>query len=318
MIAFSAAVHKGERNHIYVMDDDGHHLRCLTCVYDLPYYFWDLTWLPDEQHLLFAVSSDPPVPRYYVTDSYGVALRPFMPELRPTVIWRVTPDRHIFFGTGSKVWIAPVDGTLTDCVELIVEGKLTTVSPDGRWITFVREENPGCVYLQEVGTSDVQLLVLDDPTTEHYTEPDTVEWAPDAQKIAYIANYYELWVMNIAGSKRHEVGDVSYFWRRFRWSPDSKYISFIRSLDHGGPGTSYGGIYITNVDTTEERHLVNIYGNDGTSGDWVWFPSGKHVLYITYTHDNTQMYIIDVYDQSQHALAEIEQPFEAIYSIAVS
>ena len=259
MIAFSAA-YPGEREQIYLMDDDGGNLTCLTARHALSSYR-KLWWLPDQQHLLFASFS--PYQCYYTIDRIGEQLRPFIPELGPGMIRQVTASGHIVFGAQGKGWIVPPHGTARDCVEIEEPGDFVTLSPDGNWAVFRQDDTPESVYLRERATGATRSVVLSDPKDEHYADTYSVVWSPDGQYLAYVADYTELWIRHVQHHERHNIGDVAYFWLRWCWSPDSARIIFIRSADPDGPAPSEAHLSISEIAAAQTWQLVDLVKEQG-------------------------------------------------------
>lgn len=308
MLSF-IATRRGQRNHIYTLPSVGQPLHCLTCQYDLPDHLWELTWVPHSDQLLFAVASDPPDPGYYYINRDGTGLQPFLPELQPRHIWCLSANDNIFFSSYGSVWMVPSGGTVGDCVPIHMNGEITSIAPNGDWLTFQREEYPEQINFQYLGTNAVYTVVLDIPEADHYAEANSIQWSPNSQCISYIANYCELWIYEITTGTRTFIAVLSYFWRQFRWSPDSQHIAYVEPIRDDGPGISYGAIYAVELATGSHRHIVDI-----RRGTWGWSADSRHILYTTSGDGKSCIYRVDIASKQQHLVLQSESLFDDILS----
>jgi Tol biopolymer transport system component len=304
------------RTNIYLMDDDGQNMRCLTARHHLAIYH-RLYWLADYKSVLF--TSYIPTEQFYIIDIDSAVVRPFMRENEQKFINQITYDQKIFFSTHGHDWVVPINGTLDDRIELVVEGMLVAVSPDGQWIAFYKKETPRFVYLQKLNTAEVQKISMS--YGEHVGDGRSVVWSSDARYLAYQAGYDDLWVMRADGTQRRHVGELNYFWSSFRWSPDSASIAFIgpvRADQGGGPGVSAAPLLVTAIDNPAPQHLATLHRHDGSGGSWAWMPDSQHIVYATHEHDVSSLYKINIQSGEQHLLTDPGHPFAAIYDVAVS
>ncbi|MFQ5927127.1 MAG: hypothetical protein ACE5MH_06805, partial [Terriglobia bacterium] len=104
-----------------------------------------------------------------------------------------------------------------------------TVSPDGRYFTFV-DWSTGDLAIRELATGEKRRLT-DKGTwaeSEEYAEQSIV--SPDGQQVAYAwfnGQFYDLRVIGLDGSEPRVVyrnEDVEYLWPG-AWSPDGKYVT---------------------------------------------------------------------------------------------
>lgn len=317
MIAISATYDNDIRNwpsDIYIMSDDGQNMRCLTSAYNLRFCS-RLHWLT-ERDVLFASST--PSEQFFVINTNNPVMRPFMRENEQKTIMQVTSDQKIFFSTHGHDWMVPVNGTLDDCIELVVDGMLVAISPDGQWIAYYKEETPGFVYLQELNTAHVHRIFMSDPANEHDADSRTVVWSPDSRYLAYEANYQELWVMRADGTQRRQVGELEYFWLNYRWSPDSTAIAFIGPAPGEGAVVSEAPLCVTAINDPTPRRLAMLCKSDHSGGAWDWMPDGRHIVYATHEHDVANLYKINIHSGEQHLLTDSGRPFAGIYDVAVS
>jgi len=245
-----------------------------------------------------------------------------MRENEQKLIRQITHDQKIFFSTHSHYWMVPPNGTLDNCIELLVDGMLVAVSPDGQWIAFYKkEEFPDYVYLRNLSTGHIQKILMSDPDNGHDADSRTVVWSPDSRYLAYEANYQELWVMRADGTQRRKVGQLEYFWLQFRWSPDSASIAYIGPVSteqDGGPGVEAAPLYVTTINDPAPRYLATLHKSDDSGGAWDWMPDSQHIVYATHEQDAANLYKINIQNGAQHVLTNPDRPFAAIYDVAVS
>jgi Tol biopolymer transport system component len=133
-------------------------------------------------------------------------------------------------GTNDDVWRIDTDGT--DLAQLTTDAGFDGYpawSPDGTKIVFTssRSDDTGQVFVMNAdGSGQTQLTF--DPAFKDQT-PD---WSPDGSKISYAAgDPGDILVMNADGSDQHVVvgGATDDFGTS--WSPDGRFIAFLRFDD---------------------------------------------------------------------------------------
>lgn len=297
------------------MDADGHNLRCLTTTYPCSSYH-KLTWLDPSNLLVVAYT---PSVRYFILDIVAGAMRPFMPELNPQLITKVTANGTIIIPARDYYVMVPLHGTLNDRTTLSIAGSIVDVSSDGQWIAYTKEETPDYLYLQQRNTAHVQTILMFDPENDHVADNRTVVWSPNNRYLAYETDAVELWVMRADGTQRRYVGDLEYFWNHFRWSPDSTSLAYIGPVpveQGGGPGVSEAPLYITAINAPNPRYLTTLRKSDGSGGAWDWMADSQHLVYATNTKDHAELYKMKIESSEQYLLTDPDLPFAAIYAVA--
>jgi len=103
-------------------------------------------------------------------------------------------------------------------------------------------------------------------------ETISVRISPDGQKISYKILGGHLYVMNIDGSNRIDLGRGS----RARWAPDSQYLVYMVTEDDGYQFLS-SEIFISRIDGTEKVQLTETA--DQIEMNPCWSPDGTQIIY---------------------------------------
>jgi TolB protein len=159
----------------------------------------------------------------------------------------------------------------------------------------VRSATNGVIVYQAflAGTPGSQIFAVDpaggapvDLSGPNYND-DEPAVSPDGARIAFRHNGF-IWVMNIDGSGRHQVGgagseaDPS-------WSPDGTKLAF--TTDARPDGFSYGGpnVWTMNADGTNRVQLTN----NASSRQPAWSPDGSRIAYVVSANDGSDIYIMN-------------------------
>jgi len=146
-----------------------------------------------------------------------------------------------------------------------------TISPDGRYVTFLAKGEDGkrLLYLRALDSEEVRPL----PGTGGAVFPF---WSPDSRFIAFFADG-KLQKVDIGGGPPLALCDVGQNPRRGSWSKDDVIIYSPTSLDsiHKIPASGGTPVLVTKLDTSKGE----------TTHRWATFlPDGQHFLYMAGTH----------------------------------
>ncbi|HZS45979.1 MAG TPA: prolyl oligopeptidase family serine peptidase [Blastocatellia bacterium] len=119
----------------------------------------------------------------------------------------------------------------------LVEGTNPALSPDGKWVLFVKD---GQIYRVAV-TSQKPILPIDrgeKPLFRIFGNNGNPHWSPDSTKIAFVSNRTDHSFVGVYDLRARKVTYLSPGVDRDTsptWSPDSKSVAFVRR-----PGTPFG------------------------------------------------------------------------------
>ena len=167
-------------------------------------------------------------------------------------------------GTNDDIWLIEADGT--DLTQLTTDPGFDgspAFSPDGSRIVFTssRADGTGQVFVMNADGSEQTQLTFDPQFKDQ-----TPDWSPDGSKISYAAgDPGDILVMNADGSDQHTVvaGPADDFGTA--WSPDGRFIAFLRFDDRANR-------YVDLADGS--IHLVSTIGLQSVPA---WQPRGDRL-----------------------------------------
>ena len=150
-------------------------------------------------------------------------------------------------------------------------------SPDGKWISYFSDESGEyALHLRDQsGMGDVKKITLGD-APGFFSNP---VWSPDSTKLAYTDNHLNLWYVDIESGKNTKVDTNPY--GTFddvldpSWSPDSKWITYVRQLDN-----RLRAVFLYSVDQGQVSQITDGLGDARYT---TFEKSGKYIFFTAST-----------------------------------
>lgn len=180
---------------------------------------------------------------------------------------------------GSDIEIHKIraDGSeFTQLTDNRVTDHSPTLSPDGQQIAFVSNRD-------EAGTHDIYTMRLDGSDIARVTNglhASSLEWSPDGNWIAFVANSNLLYVVPPDGSQLRQLARTNRYLFSPTWSPDSTAIAFSSDLT---------AINRVTVDGTGLQQLATSDKNPAAA----WSPDGTKLALVTLTSTEEILTIVD-------------------------
>jgi hypothetical protein len=263
-------------------------------------YEWSIeypTWSPDGQVLMLPAT-------YSHVDSNKPASNPFDHVIGMIFRWKIG-DASLSQATDAVSMTLALNESVSD--------KAPALSPNGRWLAFIRvinmcihelcERTNGTVVVMDLQNGTTRLLAQDQAFL--YSRGNTLTWSPDSRWIAFLAgkDYPRIGVIYMEnGEVRYPAGDL--FGLSPVWSPDGQQIAFAVSMvepeqyNYDGKLGNIGPTDILRVNL-DGTNLVNLTNNPGNRGGPIWSLSGQ---WIAYTEESRQGWIVKVMDSNGKVL----------------
>jgi Tol biopolymer transport system component len=181
-------------------------------------------------------------------------------------------------------------------------------------IVFVRRFVGGTdIYvIDEEGTHETRL-------TRSAPSESAAAWSPDGERIAFVRNSTEIYVMNADGSGLKRLGGAPLLAAAV-WSPDGQNIAFVgygQSGEHSYRA-SYVALYVINADGTKQTPLIKYDSANSeyeiSLGRPSWSPTGNK---IAFARGTTPYVASDPADSSAYSPPAPVEELTGIYLINV-
>lgn len=191
-----------------------------------------------------------------------------------------TNSRDLFFLTNRKgtlnIWKTSPD--FKDPLQMTYfDSNISSlkVSPDGKKVAFLADTGGSERY--ELFLSDIEFRDIKKIDTEWTIEFPDFSWAPDSERIVYIAKkagYYNLYIISVNSGKVEQITDTPEFKRDPGWSGKGNFIAFF-SMEEKQRGH-------VAVLSTENGKIVKITeGLKGVNSYPRWSPLSDTLLFVS-------------------------------------
>jgi Tol biopolymer transport system component len=184
-------------------------------------------------------------------------------------------------GGGTDIYVSDLDGrrTIPVTTEPGTDG-LGTWSRDGQWLVYSLSEGPrqGINRKNPDGVNEIRLSERGDIAPM---------WSPDGTRVAFMSKRdsaeYDIYVVDINGSREQNVTSAGGNDTDFDWSPDSRRIVFV-SDRHGNPE-----VY---VQTIGRQEAVRLTTNNATEAGPRWSKDGREILFVSNADGDYDLYVM--------------------------
>lgn len=181
------------------------------------------------------------------------------------------------------LWLATVDGDLTELTHYEGGEAHPDWSPDGSKIAFVASQDGNCdIYVIDAdGFGPFNLT----SSREDETHP---AWSPDGSELVFVSDG-QLHVMNVESGQRRQLTNTRIIHAFPDWSPDGERIVFSGGEDPPGPGVIHD-LYVVPAEGGDEFQLT-----ESTSQLTApkWSPDGSQIVYFDHSTIPLTVWVVD-------------------------
>ncbi len=287
LIAFSSDASKNDKQQIFIMDEDGEHVRQVS---NINLNCYTPRFSPDGKKIVF-VATNPNSDFIYMVDlddSSSFRLPIFIDGGTDPVF---SPDgKYLLYrsekNSNNAIYMTDLE---TDSSDIVSDGSLSTqaeFSPDGSRIIYTSslEGNMDLVIFDMEDTSEnAQKTIASSKDAELYGT-----YSPDGKLVAYASFNIQykgtIHVCKPDGSSKKTIssGGSSY---NPKFSPDGKWLAYIS--DNSGKFE----VYICSPDGSGLKKLTS---KDGNTIEYDWSSDSKHIVYESKKETVSSINVIDI------------------------
>lgn len=153
-------------------------------------------------------------------------------------------------------------------------------SPDGSTIAYA-------------GSGGIWFVDADGTNYRYFSEGFQVDWSPDGERLVIATLGWNIYLIDKDGS--------NFEWLVYdgesnspAWSPDGKWIAFVRPF-------APGGLFWLNIETNESGGVPHVGGGD-------WAPDSRHIVYVCYEDQGRKpiIRIVNIEDSTSQTVREFD------------
>ena len=225
-------------------------------------------------------------PRTSVSEVVNIHINPDLPDTRPSFVdcsdniqdFNISPTgKRALFEARGEIFTVPLEkGDTRNLTNTPGAAERNPVwSPDGSKIAYFSDES-----------GDYKLHIIDQKGLEKAVEYPlgesafffNPEWSPDGKRILFVNHEASLFYLDLDSKKviKADQNETNSPWMSVSWSPDSKWISYIKRIVNG-----YHTVFVYNIDSKRISQLT-----DGMSDAQspAWSRDGKYLYFSASTN----------------------------------
>lgn len=176
---------------------------------------------------------------------------------------------------GSEVYSSAVRGGARNLTRAAGNDEAPLVSPDGKWIAFLRQARGRAgseLCVMRGDGSNLRAVVQLEPSRYGHT----LSWSPDSQQLAFdrAGDGTSESVVSILDLRTGSVTPLAFGARAASWSPDGRQLALVREDQ-----AFHDHLVLRALSEGTETTLASATDSSGTRGAPIWSPDGARILF---------------------------------------
>ncbi len=193
----------------------------------------------------------------------------------------ISPDgKRATFAARGDIFTVPVkEGNTRNLTNLQASRESApSWSPDGKWISLISDST---------GEDEIYLVSNDGKekvrfTTDGHCKRFNPEWSPNSKKIAFSDRDMNLYYIDMDTKKTNQIDKSTQNQiRRYVWSPDSRFLAYVKDLDNG-----ISAIFVYSFVDKAVHQVTPGYTNDYYPA---FDPDGKYLYFMSERNFNPML-----------------------------